>query len=92
MMSVDALTGGVPVSPAFDFDGSGAIDADGDTKNKLGILASVTLLKKGCPLGYRLSVTIATHRGAVLMALMKWLLKQSDQRMISLRVDCHGNR
>ena len=61
MMSVDALTGGVPVSPAFDFDGSGAIDADGDTttiggdgrrpKKQVGYSGKRYTSKKGVPTG-----------------------------------------
>jgi len=61
MMSVDALTGGSPIAPAFDFDGNGEIDVEGDTeiigteggkkKRRLGFAGKKYNSKSGIPTG-----------------------------------------
>ncbi len=61
MMSVDALTGGSPLAPAFDFDGNGEIDTDGDTeviggeggkkKRRIGFAGKKYYSKNGIPTG-----------------------------------------
>jgi hypothetical protein len=61
MMSVDAFTGGSPITPAFDFDENGAIDADGDAEyiegkpgkkgKRIGYAGKKYISKKGAPAG-----------------------------------------
>ncbi len=61
MMSVDALTGGSPMAPAFDFDGNGIVDPKGDTeviggdgkrkKKRVGYAGKKYSSKNGIPTG-----------------------------------------
>ena len=61
MMSVDALTGGSPAAPAFDFDDNGIVDPEGDTeviggdgrrkKKRVGYAGKKYSSKNGIPTG-----------------------------------------